>query len=101
MVTAYLNSDIDVLLYLELPDRCKDPGIAALLRKTIYGLKQSARQWNKNLSAKLFRAGLTRLMSDYSVFIRNAGTPRVVIVFVYVDDFLVFGPDKAEIDNVK
>ena len=40
-------------------------------------------------------------MSDYSVFIRNAGTLRVVIVLVYVDDFLVFGPDKAEIDNVK
>lgn len=40
-------------------------------------------------------------MSDYSVFIRNAGTPRVVIVLVYVDDFLIFGPDKAEIDNVK
>lgn len=100
-VTAYLNSNIDVLLYVELPDEYKQADRAALLRKTIYGLKQSARQWNKNLSAKLFRAGLTRLMSDYSVFIRNAGTTRVVIVIVYVDDFLVFGPNMSDIDIIK
>ena len=100
-VTAYLNSDIDVLLYVELPDGYKQADRAALLRKTIYGLKQSARQWNKNLSAKLLGAGLTRLMSDYSVFIRNAGTTKVVIVIVYVDDFLVFGPNMSEIDNIK
>ena len=100
-VTAYLNSDIDVLLYVELPDGYKEPGKAALLRKTIYGLKQSARQWHRNLSAKLLKAGLTRLMSDYSVFIRNAGSSKMVIVVIYVDDFLVFGLDKSEIDNIK
>ena len=101
VVIVYLNSDIDVHLYVELPDGYKERGAAALLRKTIYGLKQSARQWNKNLSAKLFRAGLTRLMSDYSVFNRNAGIPRVVIVIIYVDDFLAFGPNMSEIKNLK
>ena len=44
MVTVYLNSDIDVLLYFKLPNGYKDQGKAVLLRKTIYGLKQSARQ---------------------------------------------------------
>ena len=90
-----------MLLYVELLDGYKQADRTALLRKTIYGLKQSARQWNKNLSAKLLGAGLTRLMSDYSVFIRNAGTTKVVIVIVYVDDFLVFGPNMSEIDNIK
>lgn len=41
-VTAYLNENIDVLLYLEWPDGYKQPGIATLLRKTIYSLNQSA-----------------------------------------------------------
>ena len=40
-------------------------------------------------------------MLHYSVYIQNAELPRVVIVLVYIDDFLVFGTDKAEIDNVK
>ena len=43
-VTASLNSDINVLLYVELPDGYKKLGKAALLRKIIYGLKQSACQ---------------------------------------------------------
>ena len=49
-VTAYLNSNLDVLLYVELLNGYLEAGKVALLRKTIYGLKQSARQWNKNLS---------------------------------------------------
>ncbi len=100
-VAAYLNSNIDVLLYVELPNGYREAGKVALLRKTIYGLKKSARQWNKNLSTKLLRAGLTRLLYDYSVFIRNPGTDKVVIVVVYVDDFLLFGPDMKEIESVK
>ena len=101
MVTAYLNSDIDMFLYVKLSNGYKQADRAALLQKTIYGLKQSARQWNKNLLAKLLKASLTRLMSDYSVFIYNAGTTKVVIVIVYVDNFLVFGPNMSEIENVK
>ena len=73
----------------------------ALLRKTIYGLKQSVYQWNKNLFTKLLRVCLTRLLSDYSVFIRNPGTNKVVIVVVYVDDFLLFGLDMKKIESVK
>lgn len=38
VITAYLNSNIDVLLYLKLLDGYKQPGMAVLLRKTIYGL---------------------------------------------------------------
>ena len=63
-VTIYLNFDIDVLLYIELPDGYKDPGKIALLRKTIYSLKQSARQQYRNLSAKLLKAGFTQQILD-------------------------------------
>ncbi len=49
-VTAYLNSNLDVLLYVELLNGYWEAGKVALLRKTIYGLKQSACQWNKNSS---------------------------------------------------
>ncbi len=44
---------------------------------------------------------MTRLLPDYSVFIRNPGTDKVVIVVVYVDSFLLFGPDMKEIESVK
>ncbi len=49
----------------------------------------------------MIRAGLQRLMSDYSAFAKNLGTSMVVIVIVYVDDFLFFGPDFTKINIVK
>ena len=46
-------------------------------------------------------AGLKKLLSDYSAFAKNLGTDQVVIVIVYVDDFLFFGLDIAEINSIK
>lgn len=43
-VIAYLNSNIDVLLYVKLLNRYKQANRAALLQNTIYSLKQFACQ---------------------------------------------------------
>ena len=44
-VTAFLNTGIDVTAYMQLPKGYYgDPSKIALLLKTLYGLKQSARQ---------------------------------------------------------
>ena len=49
----------------------------------------------------MIKAGLKRLISDYSAFAKNLGTSKVVIVIVYVDDFLFFGTDLTEINIIK
>ena len=100
-VTVYFNFNIDVILYIETPTGYKRVGKICLLRKTIYGLKQSAHQWSNDLNRSMIKAGLKKLISDYSVFAKNLGTNKVVIVIVYVDDFLFFGPDITEIHIVK
>lgn len=44
-MTAFLNSGIDVTMYMQLPTGYYgDPSKIALLLKTLYGLKQSARK---------------------------------------------------------
>ena len=53
------------------------------------------------MSAKLLKAGLTQLILEYSVFIQNVGSRLMVIVVIFVDDFLVFGLNKSEINNIK
>ena len=47
------------------------------------------------------RAGLKRLQSDYSAFAKNLGTSKAVIIIVYIDNFLFFGPDITEINVLK
>ena len=45
--------------------------------------------------------GLKRLSSDHSVFAKTLETDQVVIIIVYIDDFLYFGLDIAEINSIK
>lgn len=58
-VKAYFNFDDDILLYVKLLDRYKQPKKATLLRKIIYSLNQYFCQCHKNLSAKPFKASFT------------------------------------------
>ncbi len=49
----------------------------------------------------MIKAGLKRPLSDYLAFAKNLGTSKFVIVIVYIDDFLLFGPDLTKINIVK
>ncbi len=49
----------------------------------------------------MIHVDLNKLVSDYSVFVKNLETSKLVIVIVYVDDFLFFGPDIQKINTVK
>jgi len=40
------------------------------LVKTLYGLKQSSREWNRKLDKKLKKFGFQRLCSDPCVYIK-------------------------------
>jgi hypothetical protein len=48
---AFLHGDIDTEVYVRLPSeiRSRYPGKVLRLRKSLYGLKQAARIWNKTL----------------------------------------------------
>ena len=48
--TAYLNADLIDIIFMEQPEGFQDlqwPLYVCLLLKSLYGLKQSARRWNK------------------------------------------------------
>ena len=68
------------------------------LDKALYGLKQAPRAWYETLSAFMQKSNLGPLKSDYAVF---ANESRSLLVAVYVDDILIFGKNKVEIQNLK
>ena len=69
-----------------------------LLKRSIYGLKQSSRMFNQDLHRSLKRLGFAVTTADPCVFVRRDSDGTVSIVAVYVDD-LVYGstsPDTRE-----
>jgi hypothetical protein len=104
-VTAFLNSQIDGDVYVELPPLWKeifdikddDPDYVCKLLMALYGLKQSPRLWQEKLRKVLEKLGFQPLKVDNCVYINKSG----VILVTYVDDMLITGPDINEIDRVK
>jgi hypothetical protein len=93
--TAFLYGEIDTDIWVELPTGCGVTGTAKL-NKALYGLKQSPRVWYNTLATFLSEQGFEPLDADSSVFSR-AGT----IIAIYVDDLLITGELKSDINKVK
>lgn len=87
---AFTQAHLEEELYMELPE-----GIAhdrkqnvAKLKKSLYGLKQSAHNWQKLMCEVLTAENFNALKADPCVFIKRVGTSWV-IVSTHVDDMFV------------
>lgn len=98
VATAFLYGNVEEDVFVEQPHGYEegDGEDVCHLHKALYGLKQSPRIWYKTLAEYLESIGYTALSSDMSVFIRDT-----TIVAVYVDDILIIGPNKKQIENTK
>lgn len=76
------------------PRQWVDVDYVFLLLKCIYGLKQSARYWNKEVNAFLQSLGFTPLHADPCVYVMKdeEGLPLCMLV-VHVDDILIQAND--------
>jgi hypothetical protein len=98
---AYLNGKIEEEIYMKIPEglAAKDGCDCVRLDKALYGLKQSGRQWWLELGSKLELLGFKRLDSDWGMYTRQ-GANGLVTMLVYVDDLLISGRSKAELQKV-
>ncbi|XP_062112822.1 uncharacterized mitochondrial protein AtMg00810-like [Humulus lupulus] len=95
----FLNGDLNEEVYMSLPRGltvshfpCAGPPLVCKLNKSIYGLKQSSRQWYTKLSDALLSAGFKQSQADYTLFTRGQDQ-HFIALLVYVDDIIVAGPN--------
>lgn len=99
-IDAFLNSDLQEEIYLELPegyDEEKAKGKVARLRKALYGLKQSAKCWNDDVKEKFKQMGLKQNPHDACLWYRRAEDGRETIIYIHVDDMAITGNEIAGI----
>ncbi|KAG8492533.1 hypothetical protein CXB51_009766 [Gossypium anomalum] len=68
-----------------------------LLKKSIYGLKQSSRQWYKRFNSFMTTHDFKRSSFDSCVYFKKNSDGSFVYLLFYVDDMLIATKDKLEI----
>ena len=106
--TAFLHSPIEEEMYLEQSQEFVKQGsdgekLVCRLNKSIYGLKQAANDWYKEVANFLGvhqRQGFTRSWNDHCMFAR-AEIEGHTFILVWVDDIIVASRSMTVITNVK
>ena len=63
------------------------------IKKSLYGLPSSGRNWYMKLTRTLLKYGITQSLADPCLFYSDA-----IILAIYVDDILVAAPDRGTFD---
>jgi len=71
--TAYLHAPIDRDIYMEQPEGYVKEGekLVCKLKKSIYGLKQSGRNWNEMLHKCLTDDDFTQNQADHCIYAKE------------------------------
>ena len=89
---VFLHKHLEESTYMEQPPGFREPGAewkVCLLQKSLYGLKQSPRQWYKRFDSYVRSIGLFRCEYDSCVYIKSLKNGSRVFLFLYVDDKLI------------
>ena len=97
--TAFLDGNIDVDVYMEQLEGFIDtkyPEKVCKLRKSIYGLKQLTRCWNKTIDNFLKKLNYTACEADPCIYVKHIGKGQkdiIIIIALYVDDLIITSND--------
>lgn len=100
--TAYLYGSLEEETYMRQPPGYRAEGqeeLVCRLSRSIYGLRQSARCWNRRLNNELIKRGFKQSSSDACFYVRSSNGAKTYLL-VYVDDFLIGSSNDEELRRV-
>jgi hypothetical protein len=102
--TAFLHGNLEEEIFMVQPEGFKKPGTENLvcrLKKSLYGLKQSPRQWYKRFDSYMIQIGYTRCEYDCCVYVRILEDSSYIFLLLYLDDMLIAARSMCEVDRLK
>ncbi|GKC28847.1 zinc finger, CCHC-type containing protein [Tanacetum coccineum] len=101
--SAFLHGDLKEEVYVTQPEgfiQQGNSGKVYKLTKALYGLRQAPRAWNMKLDQTLKSLGIKKCNLEQAVYTKRSKT-STLIVGVYVDDLIITGTPRKEIDLFK
>ncbi|KAH9662167.1 hypothetical protein KPL70_024758 [Citrus sinensis] len=102
--TAFLHGNLEEQILMAQPEgfKCKDKeDYVCLLHKSLYGLKQSPRQWYIRFDDFMVSKGYHRSRYDSCVYFGGSNQGGAAYLLLYVDDMLIASKYKSEIERLK
>nr|GEX13874.1 putative retrotransposon [Tanacetum cinerariifolium] len=99
--TAFLHGNLEEVIYMRQPPGYEQSNKVFLLKKSLYGLKQSLRQWYRRFDEYMLSSGFKRSNYDICVYYRSYTPGEYIYLLLYVDDMLIACKSKAKIGSTK
>ncbi|GKA31805.1 zinc finger, CCHC-type containing protein, partial [Tanacetum coccineum] len=102
--TTFLNGDLDEEVYMNQPQGFIMPSNEnkmCKLIKYLYGLKQSPKEWHQKFNEVVLSNSYLLNQDDKCVYSKFDETGKGVIIYLYVDDMLIFGTNQVQVDMTK
>ena len=100
---AFLHCDLEEEIYMEELKGFVASGqehIICRLKKSLYGLKHTSRQWYKKFDDFIQPVGFSKSDEDHCLFIKTARDGSPIFLIIYVDDMLLFGRHSESSSNL-
>ncbi|GKB46486.1 retrotransposon protein, putative, ty1-copia subclass [Tanacetum coccineum] len=91
--TTFLNDHLSEDVYMVQLEGFVDPKHpkkVCKLQRSIYGLKQASRNWNKRFDVEIKKIGFTQNLDEPCIYLKASGSNVAFLIF-YVDDILLMG----------
>ena len=101
---AFLHGDLEEVIYTAQPEGFVETGkenLVCRLKKSLYGLKQSPRQWYKHFNSYTLKINSRRCLKDCCFYYHAFENGMITLLLLYVDDMLIACQDMSRIQKLK
>jgi hypothetical protein len=102
--TSFLHGELDEEIYMEQPEgfvQNHSKKFFCRLKKSLYGLRQSLRQWYNKFDSFMVSQNYTRIEYDHCVYFNKLNNGIFIILVMYVDDIILARKSITEINRLK
>ncbi|KAH9786038.1 reverse transcriptase Ty1/copia-type domain-containing protein [Citrus sinensis] len=102
--SAFLHGDLEEEAYMNPPpgfENTFERGRVCKLKKSLYELKQSPRAWFDRFARFILKCGHQQSHSDHMMFLKHGKEDKLAILIVYVNDIILIGNDRDEIEDLR